>query len=201
MTLAIFALVQTPCFYLCLFLSNFIAKSAALTLYVCCDVERVSWHYCALRIFNLNAHELTLLCTTYTHSDMASKQCREQEQEEDDDDDDGPPELVALPLPSSSFSPNKLPLSALPAQAQEDDGAIQQLSSSSMGSSTAIGISKIIPVTIISGFLGAGTCLPASALPRHNSSSTSPRPAHTNREDDLAQLHPDPTPREANRRN
>ncbi|GAB5031611.1 cobw domain-containing protein [Nannochloropsis oceanica] len=87
---------------------------------------------------------------------MASKQCREQEQEEDDDDDDGPPELVALPLPSSSFSPNKLPLSALPAQAQEDDGAIQQLSSSSMGSSTAIGISKIIPVTIISGFLGAG---------------------------------------------
>ena len=87
---------------------------------------------------------------------MASKQHQDNDQEEKyDEDDEVPPELVALPLPSSSFSPNKPPSSsAAPAAPAQD--ANQPLPSSNTGPSTTT-TSKVVPVTIITGFLGAGT--------------------------------------------
>jgi hypothetical protein len=79
---------------------------------------------------------------------MSSKRHQEDyDEEEEDDDDDGPPELVALP-------PNKPPPSSS-APAQD----AQPLPSSSTGPSTIPSSSKIVPVTIITGFLGAGTCV------------------------------------------
>lgn len=80
---------------------------------------------------------LTRPCTPHTRTQMASKQHQDNDQEEEEEDE-GPPELVALPLPSS-FSPNKPLSSASTAPAKDEEEANQPLSRSSTGPSTKIG--------------------------------------------------------------